>query len=103
MFPLTKRACQCWRLLKADDISSDFKTAVFQFTDDTYDFIGKSAKPGTAAPPQAQRLDTELLKSLLEEKAQPCLKDNGSILDGENQGIFFAQSTEENDALFVLV
>src|SRR5207245_8863173 len=56
------------RLLKADDISSDFKTAVFQFTDHTYAFIGKVSKPGAAVPPQAQRLATELLKSLLVEE-----------------------------------
>jgi len=80
------------RLLKADDISSDFKTAVFQFTDDTYDFIGKSAKPGAAAPPQAQRLATELLKSLLEEEGlNLASRTMESILDGENPGIFFAQ------------
>jgi hypothetical protein len=80
------------RLLKADDISSDFKTAVFQFADDTYDFIGKSAKPGAAAPPQAQRLATELLKSLLEEEGlNLASRTMESILDGENPGIFFAQ------------
>jgi len=33
-----------------------------------YDFIGKSAKPGTAAPPQPQRLAIRMLKSLLEEE-----------------------------------
>lgn len=80
------------RLLKADDISSDFKTAVFQFTDDTYDFIGKGAKPGAAAPPQAQRLATELLKSLLEEEGlNLASRTLESILDGEDPGIFFAQ------------
>ena len=80
------------RLLKADDISSDFKTAVFQFTDDTYDLIGKSAKPGAAASPQAQRLATELLKSLLEEEGlNLASRTMESILDGENPGIFFAQ------------
>jgi peptidase M1-like protein len=80
------------RLLKANDISSDFKTAVFQFTDDTYDFIGKTAKPRSAAPPQAQRLATELLKSLLEEDGlNLASRTMESILDGENPGIFFAQ------------
>ncbi len=80
------------RLLKADDISSDFKTAVFQFTDDTFDFIGKNAKPGTAAPPQAQHLAAELLKSLLEEEGlNLASRTMESILDGENPGIFFAQ------------
>jgi hypothetical protein len=56
------------RLLRADDVSSDFKTAVLQFTDDTYSVIGKDAKSGAEAPPQAQRLATDLLKSLLEEQ-----------------------------------
>jgi Peptidase family M1 domain len=80
------------RLLKTDDISSDFRTAVFQFTDDTYDFIGKNAKPSAAPPPQAQRLATELLKSLLEEEGlNLASRTMESILDGENPGIFFAQ------------
>ena len=89
------------RLLKADDISSDFKTAVFQFTDDTYDFIGKSAKPGAAAPPQAQRLATELLKSLLEEEGlNLASRTMESILDGENPGSSSRSSTVENDSAF---
>ena len=80
------------RLLKADDISSDFKTAAFQFTDDTYDFIGKSAKPGAAPPPQPQRLATELFMPLLEEEGlNLASRMMESILDGENPGIFFAQ------------
>src|SRR5260370_31541032 len=80
------------RLLKADDISSDFKSAVFQFTDDTYDFIGKSAKHGAVAPPQAQRLATEVLRSLLEaEGLNLASRTMESILDGENPGVFFAQ------------
>jgi hypothetical protein len=80
------------RLLKADDVSSDFKTAVLQFTDDTYDVIGKSAKPGAAIPPQAQHLATELLKSLLEENGlNLASRTLESILDGESSGIFFSQ------------
>jgi len=80
------------RLLKADDVSSDFKTAVLQFTDDTYDLIGKNAKVGSGAPAQVQHLATELLNSLLKEEglnlASRVLE---SILDAENPGIFFAQ------------
>lgn len=80
------------RLLKADDVSSDFKTAVLEFTDDTYEVIGKGAKPAAAAPPQAQRLATELLKSLLEENGlNLASRMMESIVDGEDQGIFFAQ------------
>jgi len=80
------------RLLKADDVSSDFKTAVLEFTDDTYDVIGKGAKPGAAVPPQAQHLATELLKSLLEENGlNLASRTLESILDAENPGIFFAQ------------
>ena len=89
------------RLLKADDISSDFKTAVFQFTDDTYDLIGKSAKPGAAASPQAQRLATELLKSLLEEEGlNLASRTMESILDGENPGSSSRSSTVENGGAF---
>lgn len=93
------------RLLKADDISSDFKTAVFQFTDDTYDFIGKGAKPGAAAPPQAQRLATELLKSLLEEEGlNLCLKDIGIHPRWRRSGdLLRAVRRWKTAALFVLV
>lgn len=80
------------RLLKAEDVSSDFKTAVLEFTDETYKIIGKDAESGAEAPPQAQRLATDLLKSLLEEQginlASRMLE---SIINHEDPGIFFAQ------------
>jgi hypothetical protein len=76
--PLEAELANVRRLLNADDVSSDFKTAVLQFADDTYDVIGKGAKPGAVAPAQAQRLATDLLNSLLEEEgSQPCLQNPG--------------------------
>ena len=90
--PFESELANVRRLLKADDVSSDFKTAVLQFSDDTDDFIGKGAKQGAAAPPQAQRLATELLGSLLEEEGlNLSSRTLESILDAEQPGIFFAQ------------
>src|SRR5882762_554216 len=90
--PVESERANVRRLLKADDVTSDFKTAVLQFTDDTFDIIGKSSKPGAAAPSQAQHLATELLKSLLEEEGiNLASRTLESILDREDPGIFFAQ------------
>ena len=90
--PVESERANVRRLLKADDVTSDFKTAVLQFTDDTFDIIGKNAKPGAPAPTQAQHLATELLKSLLEEEGiNLASRTLESILDREDPGIFFAQ------------
>lgn len=78
------------RLLNADVIESDFKTAVLRFTDDTFDVIGKNKAEGNAPD--------EIQKNALEADAR-IIKENGvnlssrlavSILNNENPGFFFA-------------
>jgi hypothetical protein len=39
------------RLLKADEVASDFKTAVLRFTDDTYSVLGEGSQQGSTPPP----------------------------------------------------
>ena len=46
------------RMLKADVVESDFRTAVLRFSDDTFDHIGKTLTTATA-PPGAQELAAE--------------------------------------------
>ncbi len=78
------------RLLDAETVESDFKTAVFRFTDDTFDIIGKDKKDGTA--------DAQTQKSAIEHDAR-ILKETGanlasrltiSIINKETPGFFFA-------------
>ena len=54
------------RLLKADVVESDFKTAVFRFTDDTFEIIGKTKQDG-AADSQTQKLALESDERIIKE------------------------------------
>jgi hypothetical protein len=80
------------RLLGADTIDSDFKTAVLRMTDDTFNAIG-STPPSTApAPAQAQKLATELEpRLLLETGVNLSARLATSLLNKETPGVFFAQ------------
>jgi hypothetical protein len=53
------------RLLKADEVSSDFKTAVLRFTDDSYSLLGKRSQQGAQAPEAATKLAAELDRRVL--------------------------------------
>ncbi len=78
------------RLLGADAVESDFKTAVFKFSDDTMDLIGKSKTEGTANP-QAQTLASEINGRILKETgANISARIASSILNHEDPGFFFA-------------
>jgi hypothetical protein len=48
------------RLLKSDEVSSDFKTAVLRFTDDSYSLLGERSQQGAQAPEAATKLAAEL-------------------------------------------
>ncbi len=48
------------RLLGADGVESDFKTAVLRFSDDTFEQIGKGRQEGGASNPRAEKLAAEL-------------------------------------------
>jgi len=79
------------RLLHADIVESDFKTAVLRFSDDTFDVVGKTAAPGQP-PPDALKLAAEF-----EERAR---RETGasigarlavSLLNDERPGLFVAE------------
>ncbi len=79
------------RLLGVEDaVESDFRTAVFKFSDDTFDLIGKNKTEGQA-PPQAQTLASEIDARILKETgANISSRITLSILNHETPGFFFA-------------
>lgn len=80
------------RLLKADEVASDFKTAVLRFTDDTYSVLGEGSQEGSAPPPVAAKLAAELDGRVLEETgANLSARQMVSILNRESPGLFFGE------------
>ena len=81
------------RMLKADDVSSDFKTAVMRFTDDTASELLKLGfQQGASPSEQAGRLSSELGPHLLKETGMNILaRQLEAILNQETQGLFLAQ------------
>lgn len=78
------------RLLGSENVESDFKTAVFRFTDDTAAQFGQ-AQPGAAAE-RAQKLALETDDRMLKETgANLPARLAVSMLNGEKPGFFFAQ------------
>ncbi|HKR11077.1 MAG TPA: M1 family aminopeptidase [Pyrinomonadaceae bacterium] len=78
------------RLLGAENVESDFKTAVFRFTDDTAAQLGQPA--AGAADPRAQKLAQEIDERMLKETgANLPARLAVSLLNGEKPGFFFAQ------------
>ena len=79
------------RLLNTDIIESDFKTAVFRFSDDTFDLIGKNRQEGGAANERAQKLATDVEGKILKETgANLAARVALSILNAEQPGFFCA-------------
>jgi hypothetical protein len=78
------------RLLKADAVDSDFKTAVLRFSDDTFDVIGKQQKDAPRSD-TAQRIasdnDTRILKETGSNLPERIVL---SMLNNESPGFFFA-------------
>jgi hypothetical protein len=81
------------RLLKADDVSSDFRTAVLRFTDDTASELLKSGfLQGGAVSDQAGHLATDLEPRLLKETGMNIsARQLESILNRETPEIFLIQ------------
>jgi hypothetical protein len=78
------------RLLGADAVESDFKTAVLRFTDDTFDVIGKGRREG-GANERAEKLASDLDARMLKETgANLSARLALSLLNGERPGFFFA-------------
>jgi hypothetical protein len=79
------------RLLGADAVESDFKTAVLRFSDDTLEHIGKNRHDGGVVNDQAQKLAIEEdARTLKETGANIPARITLTLLNGENPGFFFA-------------
>lgn len=80
------------RLLGADLIASDFKTAVFRFTDDTAKQLGQVTRDAGVVNEQAQRLARETdERTLRETGANLPARLATSMLNLEKPGFFFAE------------
>jgi len=82
------------RMLKADDVSSDFKSAVLRFTDDTAAELAAagSVQSGVATPQPVVQLATDFAPRLLKETGvNTSSRQLESILNQETPGIFLIQ------------
>src|SRR5262249_26398040 len=81
------------RLLKADEVNSDFRTAVFRFTDDSYSVLGEGAKQDLTSPPAAAlKLEGDLdLQVLQETGANLAAPQVISLVNHESSGFFFVE------------
>ncbi|HEY0461827.1 MAG TPA: M1 family aminopeptidase [Pyrinomonadaceae bacterium] len=78
------------RLLNAETVESDFKTAVFRFTDNTFDIVGKN-RQDAAADAQAQKMALDADARIMKETGGNLASRLAiSILNKENPGFFFA-------------
>jgi hypothetical protein len=79
------------RLLKADAVDSDFRTAVLRFTDDTLDVIAPHMSPAARPPDEAARLLADFDHTMLEETgANIPARLAASIANHETPGFFVA-------------
>lgn len=78
------------RLLGVDDtIETDFTTAVLQFSDETFEILGKTKVEGSA-PVQAQKMASEANAAILKETgANISARIALSIVNKESPGFFF--------------
>ncbi len=80
------------RLLKAEVIESDFKTAVLRFNDDTFETLQPQLSPSNESATEAQRLANEFhLRMLRETGANLASRLMVSILNQETPGLFVAE------------
>ncbi len=80
------------RMLKTDIVESDFKTAVFRFTDDTDTVIGALRQPAGSAPKEALKLAKGFEGRLLRETGiNASSRLLLSLLNEERPGFFIAQ------------
>jgi hypothetical protein len=80
------------RMVGAELVESDFRTAVLRWTDDTYEAIGGSRTEGGTAPVDAQRLAAEFESRLTHDTGVNLASRLAvSILNGESPGLFFVQ------------
>jgi hypothetical protein len=79
------------RLLGAERVESDFKTAVLRFSDDTFERLGQSPNLAGSVNAQAQKLARELDGRMLKETgANLAARIALSLVNQERPGFFFA-------------
>ncbi len=79
------------RLLEADNVESDFKTAVLRFSDDTFERLGQTVDATSPPPEQIQKLAKEAeSRTLKQTGANLAARIALSILNQEELGFFFA-------------
>ena len=80
------------RMLHANAVDSDFKTAVLRFSDDTVEALGLKVVPGGTPPENARKLASEFSPRLLKETgANVPARIVVSILNQESPGFFVAE------------
>ncbi|MEP6850772.1 MAG: hypothetical protein ABI999_18080 [Acidobacteriota bacterium] len=80
---------QLKRLLQAESVESDFSSAVFRFSDDTFDLFRNNFSDGSGTP-EAQKLATEFEnRTLRQTGANVASRITESLLNQENPGVFF--------------
>jgi len=80
------------RMLKADAVESDFRTAVLRFTDDTIEALGLKISPEGVATDDARKLAAEHSRRLLRETgANLPARLTVSIVNQETPGLFLAE------------
>ena len=77
------------RLLNADLVASDFRTAVMRFSDNTFDVIGKN-KRDDVANPEAQKLAAEIDGRILKESGVNLPARLTLAVANQEKGFFFA-------------
>jgi len=79
------------RLLGAESVESDFKTAVLRFSDDTFERLGQNPTSTGAGNEQAQKLAREIDRRMLKEiGANLAARIALSLVNQEKPGFFFA-------------
>ncbi len=91
--PVTFEQANVRRMLKADDVSSDFKSAVLRFTDDTdSDFLKDGFLQGGAISERATHLAADFGPRFLKETGvNMSARQLESILNQETPGVFLIQ------------
>ena len=80
------------RLIGADLVESDFRTAVLRFSDDTMPLISASRRDDVTAPAPAQKLAAETDARFIQEiGANIPARLTTAVLNGDTPGVFFAQ------------
>jgi hypothetical protein len=79
------------RVMNADPVDADFRTAVLRFTDETYDLIGGNSRRTGNVDKEAGKLAAECEPLLLRQTgANISARLSISILNGEQPGVFLA-------------